>query len=192
MADAMEVTLLSFISVCAGVEFDLTSTEKASLMSVVFVGELLGGFCWGPFADIYGRRVTFLFGSLLVSVAGFTSAFASSYDALLFFRFVVGVGVGGATIPFDLLAECVPASHRGSYLMYIEYFWSLGTLFVVLVGWLVLASSGWRVLVMITAIPVALSAVLGYFFLPESPHWLLVNGKPVEAEKVCSLCYFGA
>lgn len=62
MADAMEVSLLSFMSTCAGVDFDLNDTQIASITSVVFAGELLGSMFWGPFADKYGRRMTFLLG----------------------------------------------------------------------------------------------------------------------------------
>ena len=50
MADAMEVSLLSFISTCAGVDWDLNDTEVAAITSVVFAGELLGSMFWGPFA----------------------------------------------------------------------------------------------------------------------------------------------
>jgi hypothetical protein len=36
---------------------------------------------------------------------------------------VVGFGVGGLTVPFDILAEVLPTKHRGKNLLYIEYFW---------------------------------------------------------------------
>jgi hypothetical protein len=41
-------------------------------------------------------------------------------------RAIVGFGVGGAVVPFDLLAEFLPNKHRGTFLIYIEGFWTIG------------------------------------------------------------------
>jgi MFS transporter, putative metabolite:H+ symporter len=65
MADAMEVTLLSFISTCAGADWGLADSEIALIASIVFVGVLVGSLFWGPFADHFGRRYAFIFGLLL-------------------------------------------------------------------------------------------------------------------------------
>lgn len=62
MADAMEVTLLSFISTCAGSDWDLADSEIALIASIVFIGVLVGSLFWGPFADRFGRRYAFIFG----------------------------------------------------------------------------------------------------------------------------------
>ena len=51
MADAVEVSLLSFLAECLEVEWDLTAVQKSSLTSIVFVGQLFGSYFWGPFAD---------------------------------------------------------------------------------------------------------------------------------------------
>lgn len=104
------------------------------------------------------------------------SGVAPNFGVLLTFRAMVGFGVGGSTIPFDLLAEFLPNSHRGRFLIYIEYFWTIGSMFVAATAWLLLSSEGWRVLVFVTAIPVTLSLVFSIFVLPESPRWLLEKG----------------
>ena len=67
---------------------------------------------------------------LVISGFGILSAVAPSYGWLVFFRGVCGFGIGGANIPFDLLSEFMPASHRGQYLVLIEGFWIIGSLFV--------------------------------------------------------------
>ena len=45
-ADGMEVSLLAFMSVCAGLDWDLSDSQVASIASVVFAGELVGSLIW--------------------------------------------------------------------------------------------------------------------------------------------------
>lgn len=184
MADAMEVSLLSYLSTCAGDEWNLSDSKRATITGVVFAGELFGSLFWGPIADKFGRKVSFLISCFLISGGGFLTGLAPSYGWLLFFRALVGFGVGGLHVPFDLLAEFVPGSHRGSFLINIEYFWSLGSLFVNGVAWATLSEYHWRVLAYITAIPVAIASIACYCYLPESPRWLMVKGRISDAEKV--------
>jgi MFS family permease len=216
--------LISFISICVGSvllpslllilahdqtgdSWDLTNSQIAMIGSIVFGGEIVGNLFWGPFADKYGRRLAFILGilylflfshslgSLLIVVGGFLTVIAPNYALMVTFRGIVGFGVGGCTVPFDLLAEFLPNSHRGQFLMYIEYFWTLGCMFVVGFAWCVLVlilavhisfriflpSYGWRVLTLVSAIPVAIALVLAMIFLPESPRWLLSVNRKEEA-----------
>jgi MFS family permease len=182
MADAMEVGLLAFISDCAGVEWGLSSSQKAAIVSVVFAGELLGSFFWAKIADDFGRRTTFLVVSGIISAGGVCSAIAPSYFWLVFLQAIVGFGIGGLIVPFDLLAEFLPTESRGRSLLYVNYFWTFGSLFVNGCAWGILGSDGWRMLTMVTAIPVIVASVLCIIFLPESPRWLLLEGRREEAE----------
>jgi MFS family permease len=211
MADAMEVSLLTILGTCAGTifyhlswpvtafivrqlvitilryvgnEWGLSNVQRASITGVVFCGELLGGLFWGPVADRYGRKKAFLMASCLIVIFGFLSGAAPSFEWLLTFRVFVGFGVGGLTVPFDLLAEFLPVSDRGKFLIYIEYFWTFGSLFVAGVAWLALDIVGWRGLSYITAVPVTLSSIAAFVYLPESPRWLLIKGRHEEAEEV--------
>ena len=151
---------------------------------VVFGGELIGSMFWGPLADKYGRRFSFMMACVMITTFGLLSGLAPNYESLLIFRAIVGFGVGGLTVPFDLLAEFLPTSHRGSFLLYIEYFWTLGSLFVAGMAWIILNNSGWRVLTFITIVPVLLSSIGCVLYLPESPRWLLEKGRVEEAEKI--------
>lgn len=97
---------------------------------------------------------------------------------------MVGFGIAGLTVPFDLLAEFLPAKKRGSFLLYIEYFWTFGSVLVVILAWNLLDQYGWRLLAMLNAVPFAVSGIVGYFYLDESPRWLMVNDHAQAAEDI--------
>lgn len=184
MADALEVSLLSFLATCAGDDWGLSASEEASITSVVFAGIICGTMFWGIFADKYGRRLAYFYACGLITVGGFLSGASPSYYWLIFFRSVAGFGIGGASVPFDLLAEFLPASHRGRFLVFIEYFWTLGSMFVAGLAWATLDQYGWRFLAYITAVPVLVASVVSFFYLPESPRWLMIKGRVKEAEDI--------
>jgi MFS family permease len=163
-ADAMEVGLLSFMATCAGVEWSLTNKQIATITSAVFFGELLGGSFFGPMADKYGRKNTYLLACVLIVLGGIASGASPDLGTLVFLRAIVGFGVGGLTVPFDLLAEFMPTSSRGQFLLYIEYFWAFGSIFVSFMAWAFLESQGWRFLTYMTAIPVAVATLLSFIF----------------------------
>lgn len=121
---------------------------------------------------------------MVISLAGFLSAFSQNYTHLVFLRGLVGFGLGSSSVPFDLLAEFLPSRYRGLFLIYIEYFWTIGSVIVAGSSWLILPRYNWRVLTLITALPVAVSCVGSIPLLPESPRWLLAKGKIREAEAV--------
>ncbi|CAE7655062.1 svop-1, partial [Symbiodinium microadriaticum] len=123
-------------------------------------------------------------GGLVITMAGFLSGFSPNYLSLLLLRGAVGFGLGSSSVPFDLLAEFLPASRRGSFLIYIEYFWTVGSVMVAGSAWLLLSRFSWRVLTYITAIPVSLACLGSIPLLPESPRWLLTQGRAEEAERI--------
>lgn len=118
MADAIEVSLLSFIVVLITEEWNLNILETSSIAASVFAGSMVGNvFVWGPLGDTWGRRKTFIAGSSLVCAAGLSCALAPNVSVLLFCNFFVGIGVGCVFISLDLLAEILPCEWRGLFLM---------------------------------------------------------------------------
>mmetsp|Transcript_16644 Transcript_16644/g.25050 ORF Transcript_16644/g.25050 Transcript_16644/m.25050 type:complete len:480 (-) Transcript_16644:71-1510(-) len=183
MADAVEVCLLAFLSECLDAEWGMSNAKKGGLTSIVFAGQFIGSLIWGPVADKMGRKKVFLIALAIISVAGYASAFANNYVVLVSCRFVVGFGVGAIHIPFDIMAEFLPSDLRGSFLISVQFFWAAGALLVTGIAWACLDTLGWRVLTFISAVPMTV-AFFGALFLPESPRWLVSQGRLEEATAV--------
>ena len=184
-ADAMQVLLLSFLSEVLRLEWQLNDEETAMITSILFIGAIFGTLILGPLADKKGRKPIFLLAASIISCFGVTVAMVTNYMSLLACLFMVGVGVGGLTVPFDILAEFLPADSRGKNLLVIEYFWTVGVLFVVAMAYLTLGdgqnAGSWRPFVVICTIPCWVSVLIGYCYVPESPRWLCTQGRTEEA-----------
>ncbi|KAG0479478.1 hypothetical protein HPP92_010336 [Vanilla planifolia] len=179
-AEAMEVTILSFIGSPVQSEWSLSAHEKSIIPSVVFAGMLTGAYSWGVVSDTYGRRMGFLFTALVTSVVGFVSTFAPNYISLLIFRFFVGIGLGGGPVLFAWFLEFVPAPYRGAWMGVFSFCWSIGTILEASLAWGVMPTLGWRWLLALSSLPSFLLLIF-YFFTPESPRYLCMNGQKTEA-----------
>jgi predicted MFS family arabinose efflux permease len=182
-ADAMQIVSLSFLTPVLKREWNLGSTQAASVMSVLFAGAMTGTLCLGPFADRIGRRPVFFVAALTIAMAGFGVSLASNLIQLLLAMFFVGFGVGGLTVPFDIMAEFLPSDKRGVNLLIIDYFWTAGCLYVVACAFWVLHTS-WRLFVVACTIPCLLALLTGIFWVPESPRWLASQNRLEEAIQV--------
>jgi MFS family permease len=182
-ADATEVMLLSFLSLTLQSEWGLSNMQTATMTSAVFGGSLIGTLFFGYFGDHYGRRPAFLLACAIISLFGLATSFATGFPSLVGVRFMVGFGVGGLVVPFDIFAEFLPTSHRGVKLLHIEYFWTAGSLITPLFAYLTLETS-WRIFVVLCAVPCLISGILGLWLVPESPRWLISMGRHDEAKGV--------
>mmetsp|Transcript_22109 Transcript_22109/g.33475 ORF Transcript_22109/g.33475 Transcript_22109/m.33475 type:complete len:501 (+) Transcript_22109:47-1549(+) len=182
-ADATEVMLLSFLSLTLQSEWGLTDMQTATMTACVFAGSIVGTLFFGFYGDHYGRRPAFLLACALISLFGLATAFATGYPSLVGVRFMVGFGVGGLVVPFDVFAEFLPTSHRGVKLLAIEYFWTAGSLMTPLFAYLTLETS-WRIFVVLCAMPCLISGIMGICLVPESPRWLLSMGRHEEAKAI--------
>jgi len=180
LADASEATLLSFLGPCAQDELHLSNAQTSFINSVVFCGSMGGAIFFGCFADLYGRKASYGFSLFILVVFGVLTSISRSYLELLLYRGFVGFGLGGSVASFDFVAETVPAEIRGLCCLIPSIFGGIGSVMTASAAWLVLGSYGWRSIALICTVPVFL-ALLAVFFLPESPRWLLSQGKGQEA-----------
>jgi MFS transporter, putative metabolite:H+ symporter len=184
--DAMDVGLISFAIVAIGTEWQLSLTQRGWVVTAGFAGMFLGALLSGIFADRFGRKVIFQATLLLYSIATGLSGLAWGLAALLVFRFLVGLGVGGELpVASTLVSEVSPARHRGRLIVILESFWAYGWIAAAVIGFYVVRNPnlGWRWAFFLGALP-----ALYVFYLrravPESPRWLAGVGRTAEAGEV--------
>jgi AAHS family 4-hydroxybenzoate transporter-like MFS transporter len=151
--------------------------KLGSVFSVALLGLMLGAFAFGPVADRFGRKRALLGATATFGVFTFCTALSTSLEQLLLYRFIAGVGLGGAMPSFiSLASEYVPRARRSAIVGLLWAGFPIGgTLVGLLASWLVDAF-GWRSLFYIGgALPLMLTAVLGRL-LPESIGFLVASG----------------
>jgi sugar porter (SP) family MFS transporter len=167
-------------------EFGLGFTVASAL-----IGTIIGAVTAGWPADRVGRRTTLMWIAMLYLVSAVGTALAWDWYSLLFFRFVGGLGIGGASVVSPMyIAEISPARYRGRLVAVTQFNIVLGILVAFLSNYylskLNLGDHAWRWMFGVEAFPAAV------FFLllpltPRSPRWLMGKGREDEARRVFAL-----
>lgn len=159
--------------------------ELGGLVTFVGCGSIAGELIFGALADKYGRRIVFLVTVLFIIVFGISSAMAPSAFAFAILRFFVGFGYGGCiAVDFTLYSEFLPTEGRGKMLFMLSVFWPAGQICTCLLASWLIPTAGWRTFVASCAVPIIFTACTRPL-IPESPRWLLLNGRGAEATEVC-------
>ena len=184
--DAMDGAVLAFILPIVAKEWSLTSVEMGILASSTYIGYLFGSLSAGAVGDVFGRRQIMMSALAIYSLASLCSAAATGWDLFFWLRVAAGFGMGaeGAIIA-PYLAEFVAARYRGRFVGQLAGFFSFGFVAAALLGYLLvpLSSSGWRIVLVITALPIFL-LLWWRRALPESPRWLAAQGREAEAHTI--------
>ncbi len=161
------------------------------LVASALIGTMVGAIAVGRPADRLGRRRTMFGLAILYFVSALGSAVAWDWYSFFFFRFVGGLGVGGASVVAPMyIAEISPARLRGRLVALAQFNIVFGILLAFLSNYLIGTlvtnpDTAWRWMFGVEALPAA-----AYFFLlvrtPCSPRWLLATGRDQEAREVLS------
>ncbi len=188
--DIMKPTALAFVMPGMTMEYGLKSplnptgtTPAAYLALSGIVGTVLGSFLWGWLGDRIGRRASILYAGISFIGTSICGTMPSFFWNLVM-CFVMGLAVGGMLpLCYALLAETIPARHR-SWLMILIGADIAGA--YVLTSWLsasLVPTYSWRILWLI-GLPTGLVFILLNRWIPESPRYLLANGRESEARAV--------
>ncbi len=159
MLDAADVMLYAFALTSIQAEFHLSSGSAGLLMTVTLLSSSIGGVLFGWLSDRYGRARMLIWSILAYSVFTAMTATAHSTGALLAWRALVGLGLGGEwSAGSVLVAEVFPAEHRGKVIGIMQSGWAIGYIFAALLAGSILPVYGWRSLFVAGLFPALLAA----------------------------------
>jgi len=152
------------------------------------LGAVAGASIGGTLSDRWGRKALYVLDLSVFIVLSVCSAFSWSVASLIFFRFLLGVGIG-ADYPIcaSYISAFMPTRVRGRMLIGAFSFQALGMAGAAAVGLLILkvfpSFQAWRIMLAVGALP-AVVVILLRMAVPESARWYLLHGKHHEAARV--------
>ena len=171
--------------------YHLSPFWKGFTVSAALVGTVIGSILAGIPGDRLGRRASLRWMAILYVVSAVGCAFAWNWDAVLFFRFIGGLGIGGSSVLGPMyIAEIAPAKWRGRLVGIFQFNVVFGILLAYfsnyLIGTMGFGDAEWRWKLGISALPAVLFLAM-LFNIPESPRWLVKKGRTTEAGDVLRL-----
>jgi sugar porter (SP) family MFS transporter len=139
----------------------------------------------------YGRRSTLRIMAVLYAISALGCAFAWSWPALIVFRFVGGLAIGGSSVIGPMyIAEIAPPDWRGCLVGFFQVNVVIGILLAymsnAIIGAMHFGADQWRWQLGVSGIP-ALLFLLSLYFIPRSPRWLVMKSNLDEALDVLEL-----
>ena len=190
-------------------QFHLTDLMEGWYVGCALIGSICGVLAAGTLSDYLGRKLTMLISAALFSISAIGCAVCGSFDSLVAYRIIGGVGIGIVSIVSPIyISEVSPAKIRGTLVSLYQLAVTVGFLLAYLMNWVIdsnidpsLAASqdltlwermmnteAWRGMLGSETLPALLFFFI-IFFIPESPKWLIVNGKTDKASKILAKIY---
>ena len=188
-------------------QFALTDMMEGWYVGCALIGSICGVLVAGTLSDYLGRKLTMLISAALFSISAIGCAVCGNFDSLVAYRIVGGVGIGIVSIVSPIyISEVSPAKIRGTLVSLYQLAVTIGFLLAYMANWAIDANidpsvcgdvtlwqkimhtEAWRGMLGSETLPALLFFFI-IFFIPESPKWLIVNGKLDKASKVLNKIY---
>jgi SP family xylose:H+ symportor-like MFS transporter len=167
-------------------QFVLSASGEGFLTGSLALGCIAGCIIAGKIADKYGRRPGLMIAAFVFAASSLVIAFSPGLAFFIVLRFIAGIGVGMASMLCPMyIAEISPASVRGRNVAINQLTVVIGILVTNLTNYLLAGNGGevWRWMFGLGTVP-AVIFLLGVFWLPESPRWLVRSGQYDKARSV--------
>ena len=187
-------------------QFALTDMREGWYVGCALVGSICGVLAAGTLSDYLGRKLTMLISAALFSISAIGCALCGSFEALVAFRIIGGVGIGVVSIVSPIyISEVSPARIRGTLVSLYQLAVTAGFLLAYMANWGIdsnvntestsdslwyrmFNTEAWRGMLGSETLPALLFFFI-IFFIPESPRWLITKGRISKASAVLSRIY---
>jgi MFS transporter, putative metabolite:H+ symporter len=182
--DAFNALSIAFVLPILVPLWHITPPEIGILIGASYVGQIIGALAFSWCAERYGRIPCAAAATAIYAVMSLACAAAWSFNTLLAFRFIQGIGVGGEMpVAATYISELSKAHGRGRFFMLYEMIFPIGLMVTGQVGAVLVPLMGWQIMFLIGGIPGLIIALM-LLRLPESPRWLIGRGRLAAADAV--------
>ena len=165
-------------------ELRLTPFLEGLVVASLLLGAAVGAASAGPLSDRLGRRNLVIIAAILFTIGAIGAALSPNVAVLVLFRVVLGLAVGTAALVVPLyLSEIAPTEIRGAISSLNQLNIVVGILLAFIVNALLANAEAWRWMLGLAAAP-SLVLLIGMFFLPETPRWLVSQDRDEDARDV--------
>lgn len=187
-------------------QFALSDISEGWYVGCALIGSIIGVAVAGTLSDSLGRKRTMLISATLFSISAIGCAVCGSFNSLVAYRIIGGLGIGIVSIVSPIyISEVSPAKIRGTLVSLYQLAVTVGFLLAYLVNWIIASGANlattdsslwtnmfnsemWRGMLGSETIPALLFFII-IFFIPESPRWLITKGKTARASVILSKIY---
>jgi len=188
MLEFLDYFLIGFILTFVAAPWELSFGQSSVILLSSGVGAMIGAAWFGRMADRLGRRKIFM-ATIIVFTAGMAALIVTPQSQiagpvwLTVFRFVIGFGAGGLyCVDLPLIQEFVPTRKRGKITGLVTCAVPIGFLIGSALVAFLAPVVGWRGL-MVVCVALSLCVIFIRRWIPESPRWLMLQGRPEEARQ---------
>src|SRR5215217_4977617 len=170
-------------------QLSLSAFQVGVVAAILLLGAAVGAAVGGRLSDRWGRRTNILILACIFFIGTMGCVLSPNYEVLAFFRFVLGLAVGGASVTVPVyLAEISPYERRGSLVTRNEFMIVFGQFLAFVINAIIFQIWGelpgvWRYMLLVAALP-AIALFVGMLRMPESPRWLVHTGRDRDALEV--------
>lgn len=186
LTDGYILGMIQFALIAFTEDIGLTSIWQGLITSSPLMGVFVGCLVFGRLSDKIGRQKIYTLDFIAIVILSLLQFFADSAGMLFILRLLIGICIGAEySIGPAIVAEFVPGRIRGKMLSIICMVWTIGYVIAAYIGaWLqTFGPESWKWMLSSSAI-IAFVVLLMRLGMPETPRWLIMNGRIDEAKEI--------
>ena len=170
--DFYDLFLFTFLTSEIQSSLGITAGMLSLCLSISLFATGFGGIVFGALGDKFGRKRVLQWTIIIYSIGTFLCAFAWSFESLVLFRFITGLGVGGEWgTGQTYINETFPDNLRAKYGAFMQSGAPVGVILAAIVGGMISPIIGWRMSFLVSILPAFLIIIVRKH-LKESDVWL--------------------
>jgi AAHS family 4-hydroxybenzoate transporter-like MFS transporter len=175
--DGFDTQSMGFVAPALVAQLHVTRAALGPILSSGLFGMMIGALVFGPLADRFGRKPIIVISVFLFGILSLLTATATTAQEILIYRFLTGLGLGGA-MPnaIALTGEYTPKRFRATGIMTMFVGFTLGGASGGFVAAGLISRFGWQSVFIVGGVCPCIVALVAMAFMPESIRFLVLKG----------------